>query len=75
MFIELHNSVYAQCRVPPDGGFSLSNQAVVLVLEEGGDRCVDMMSSLLQHMAQTTIITSDQFKQVLPPSMSFTLCQ
>ena len=38
-------------------------EAVVLVLEDGGDRCVDVMSSLLQHMAQTTIITSDQFKQ------------
>ena len=60
-------------RVSPHCGFS--TQAVVLVLEEGGDRCVDVMSSLLQHMAQTTIITSDQFKQVLPPSMSFTLCR
>lgn len=46
---------------------TLSAQAVVLVLEEGGDRCVEMMTSLLQHMAQTTIITSDQFKQVPPP--------
>ena len=47
---------------------TLSTQAVVLVLEEGGDRCVEMMTSLLQQMAQTTIITSDQFKQV-PPSV------
>jgi len=39
-------------------------QAGVLVLEKGKEQCIEMLCSLLKRMAQTTIITSDQFNQV-----------
>ena len=39
-------------------------EAVVMVIEKGDQRCAQMMSSLLQHMANITIITPDQFDKV-----------
>ena len=38
-------------------------QAVVLALEDGKESCAEKIVSLLQHMAQATIITQDQFNQ------------
>lgn len=56
-------------------------QAGVLVLEKGKEQCIEMLCSLLKRMAQTTIITSDQFNQVRttflgsPPSFCHILCK
>lgn len=38
-------------------------EAVVLALEDGKESCAEKIVSLLQHMAQATIITQDQFNQ------------
>ena len=39
-------------------------QAVMTVLEDYNEHCLEMMSKLLQHMDKATIITSDQMKAV-----------
>ena len=39
-------------------------QAVMTVLEDYSDQCLEMMAKLLQHMDKATIITSDQMKAV-----------
>ncbi len=38
----------------------------MLVLENGSERCLEMMASLLQHMAQSTVLSRDQINQVSP---------
>lgn len=48
----------------PHFNHELVYEALVVVMENGSEQCAEMIASLLQHMSQTGVISTDQFNTV-----------